>query len=54
MPKPAQKRPAAIRRGRHDLAALRGSIPPLVTPFLNGEVDYDKYAGLVSFQIEQG
>jgi 4-hydroxy-tetrahydrodipicolinate synthase len=38
----------------HDLAALRGSIPPLVTPFKGGEVDYDKYAELVSFQIEQG
>ncbi len=54
MPKPAQKRPAATRRGRHDLAALRGSIPPLITPFSNGAVDYDKYAELVSFQIEQG
>jgi 4-hydroxy-tetrahydrodipicolinate synthase len=58
MPKSTPKRPiasrAAARRERHDLSALRGSIPPLVTPFLNGEVDYDKYAELVSFQIEQG
>jgi len=38
----------------HDLAALRGSIPPIVTPFKRGEVDYDKYAELVTFQIEQG
>ena len=38
----------------HDLAALRGSIPPLITPFKRGEVDYDKYAELVTFQIEQG
>jgi 4-hydroxy-tetrahydrodipicolinate synthase len=38
----------------HDLAALRGSIPPLITPFTRGEVDYDKYAELVNFQIEQG
>jgi 4-hydroxy-tetrahydrodipicolinate synthase len=38
----------------HDLAALRGSIPPLVTPFKKGAVDYDKYAELVNFQIEQG
>lgn len=37
-----------------DLAALRGSIPPLVTPFRRGEVDYDKYAELVNYQIEQG
>lgn len=38
----------------HDPAALRGSIPPLITPFKRGDVDYDKYAELVSFQIEQG
>ncbi len=38
----------------HDLAALRGSIPPIITPFKRGEVDYDKYAELVTFQIEQG
>jgi 4-hydroxy-tetrahydrodipicolinate synthase len=38
----------------HELAALRGSIPPLITPFKRGEVDYDKYAELVNFQIEQG
>lgn len=33
---------------------LRGSIPPLVTPFKNGDVDYDAYAGLVTMQIEKG
>jgi 4-hydroxy-tetrahydrodipicolinate synthase len=33
---------------------LRGSIPPLVTPFRNGEVDYDAYAHLVAMQIEKG
>ncbi|HVS22710.1 MAG TPA: 4-hydroxy-tetrahydrodipicolinate synthase [Gammaproteobacteria bacterium] len=58
MPKTTPKRPAAnraaTRRDRHDLAALRGSIPPLVTPFVDGEVDYDKYAELVSWEIEQG
>src|SRR5579871_2956756 len=36
------------------LEKLRGSIPPLVTPFRNGEVDYDAYAELVSFQIRNG
>jgi 4-hydroxy-tetrahydrodipicolinate synthase len=36
------------------LAALRGSIPPLITPFKKGAVDYDRYAELVLFQIEQG
>jgi 4-hydroxy-tetrahydrodipicolinate synthase len=39
---------------KHSLAALRGSIPPLVTPFLRGAVDYDRYAELVNFQIEEG
>lgn len=33
---------------------LRGSYPPLVTPFKNGEVDYDCYARLVERQIENG
>jgi 4-hydroxy-tetrahydrodipicolinate synthase len=36
------------------LAALRGSIPPLITPFKNGAVDYDRYAELVEFQIAEG
>lgn len=34
--------------------ALRGSIPPLVTPFRNGKVDYDRLAGLVDFQARNG
>ena len=33
---------------------LKGSIPPLITPFKNGEVDYDAYAGLVEFQVKNG
>jgi 4-hydroxy-tetrahydrodipicolinate synthase len=33
---------------------LKGSIPPLVTPFKGGEVDYDAYARLVAQQIEKG
>ncbi|HYK25947.1 MAG TPA: 4-hydroxy-tetrahydrodipicolinate synthase, partial [Steroidobacteraceae bacterium] len=36
------------------LRRLKGSMPPLVTPFRNGEVDYDAYGELVSFQIENG
>ena len=36
------------------LDRLKGSIPPLVTPFRDGEVDYDAYARLVDFQIENG
>jgi 4-hydroxy-tetrahydrodipicolinate synthase len=36
------------------LERLKGSMPPLVTPFRKGEVDYDAYGNLVSFQIENG
>ncbi len=31
---------------------LKGSIPPLITPFKNNAVDYDAYAGLVEFQVK--
>ena len=33
---------------------LKGSIPPLITPFKNGSIDYDAYAGLVEFQVKNG
>jgi 4-hydroxy-tetrahydrodipicolinate synthase len=46
-------RPSSLP-ARQALAELRGSIPPLVTPFSAGEVDYDAFAQLVNFQIEQG
>jgi 4-hydroxy-tetrahydrodipicolinate synthase len=36
------------------LEALRGSIPPLITPFRKGEVDYEAYERLVEFQIANG
>ena len=36
------------------LDRLKGSIPPLVTPFRKGAVDYDAYARLVAFQIQNG
>jgi 4-hydroxy-tetrahydrodipicolinate synthase len=36
------------------LDTLKGSIPPLVTPFRNGDVDYDAYARLVEHQIKNG
>ena len=29
------------------LQRLKGSIPPLLTPFRNGEVDYDTYGRLI-------
>jgi 4-hydroxy-tetrahydrodipicolinate synthase len=37
-----------------ELEKLKGSIPPIVTPFRDGEVDYDGYAQLVAFQIRSG
>ncbi|HLQ25104.1 MAG TPA: 4-hydroxy-tetrahydrodipicolinate synthase [Acidiferrobacterales bacterium] len=33
---------------------LRGSYPPVVTPFRRGMVDYDKFAELVDYQIKEG
>lgn len=33
---------------------LRGSYPPLITPFRNGKVDYDKYAELIERQVREG
>ena len=37
-----------------DKTALTGSIPPLITPFRNGQVDEAAYAGLVDFQAANG
>lgn len=36
------------------LETIRGSIPPVVTPFLKGAVDYEAYAGLIEFQVVEG
>ncbi|RMF07735.1 MAG: 4-hydroxy-tetrahydrodipicolinate synthase [Alphaproteobacteria bacterium] len=36
------------------LPRIRGSFPPLVTPLRNGAVDYDAYARMVEFQIDNG
>ena len=33
---------------------LKGAFTPLVVPFDGGEVDYDQYAKLIEWQIEQG
>src|SRR5579859_7608246 len=33
---------------------LRGSFPPLVTPFRDGRVDYDKFAELAERQVSEG
>ncbi|HQV24010.1 MAG TPA: dihydrodipicolinate synthase family protein, partial [Agitococcus sp.] len=35
-------------------ADIRGSIPPVITPFKNGEVDYVTYANLIEYQIKNG
>jgi len=37
-----------------DAKTLKGSYPPLVTPFKDGKVDYDAYAKLVEFQVKNG
>lgn len=37
-----------------DKGFLKGSYPPLITPFKDGEVDYDAYQELVDFQIREG
>lgn len=34
--------------------SLRGSFPPLVTPFRDGKVDFNKFAELAERQVEQG
>jgi 4-hydroxy-tetrahydrodipicolinate synthase len=33
---------------------LKGAFTPLVVPFRSGEVDYDRYARLIEWQIDQG
>jgi 4-hydroxy-tetrahydrodipicolinate synthase len=33
---------------------LKGAFTPLVVPVKNGAVDYDRYAELIEWQIEQG
>jgi 4-hydroxy-tetrahydrodipicolinate synthase len=38
----------------YDLPTLKGSIPPLITPFRDGAVDYEAYARLVDFQAANG
>lgn len=37
-----------------DITRIRGSMPPIVTPFHNGAVDYETYARLVEFQVANG
>src|SRR5437764_9505457 len=36
------------------LDRIRGSIPPLFTPFRNGDVDSAAYARMIEFQIKEG
>ena len=38
----------------HSTDRLKGSIPPLITPFVDGAVDYEGYRRLVEFQIAGG
>jgi 4-hydroxy-tetrahydrodipicolinate synthase len=37
-----------------DMSRLKGSIPPLITPFRDGQVDFDAYAAMIEFQIAEG
>ena len=37
-----------------DLERLKGSIPPIITPIRDGDVDYEAYAGLVEYQVAEG
>ena len=37
-----------------DLARLRGSMPPVITPFIDGEVDYETYGRLIGHQVDHG
>jgi 4-hydroxy-tetrahydrodipicolinate synthase len=37
-----------------EVPALKGAFTPLVAPFRNGVVDYDLYAKLIDWQIDQG
>jgi len=36
------------------LDRIKGSIPPLFTPFKDGAVDYDTYGQMIEFQIKEG
>ena len=36
------------------LNKIRGSIPQIITPFVNGKVDYKTYASLIEHQIKNG
>jgi 4-hydroxy-tetrahydrodipicolinate synthase len=37
-----------------ELERVRGSIPPVITPIRDGEVDYDAYIGLIEYQVKEG
>ena len=39
---------------RLEANSLRGSYPPLVTPFRSGQVDYQKFAELVDHHVREG
>ena len=36
------------------ISFLKGAFTPLVVPFQGGAVDYDRYAALIEWQIDQG
>ena len=36
------------------ISFLKGAFTPLIVPFQGGAVDYDRYAALIEWQIDQG
>jgi 4-hydroxy-tetrahydrodipicolinate synthase len=43
-----------VRTTLRKVSFLKGAFTPLIVPFRDGEVDYDRYAELIEWQIEQG
>ena len=37
-----------------DLDRIRGSIPPVITPFHDNSVDFEAYSGLIDYQVSSG
>ena len=37
-----------------NLEKIKGSIPPVITPFRGNDVDYDAYAVLIDRQVSEG
>jgi len=51
---PVRRSDEGVRRHTVLSDSLTGSYPPLVTPFVEGRVDFDAYSDLIEFQIHHG